>query len=269
MITPVLNPISISKDAKTITLADATGAYDVSLNPGGYGTPNFTGPPTRVGFTVRFWTDTVPFANKVIEDGSFITALLSDDGAPVTYITLGLPTGYFSSGIQHFKYYPFETINTVLSLTKNSKLATVLSGTAPDTFNAAYKAICLVDGGDNLHSNVILIDRTQAITSTTFYMDTAWTGDDTTMNMMISTEGDRKVLFTQMGEACIVSKIGYSAEKVRCDDKEIVKMMELVRWKLAAEIKYQKRDYDSAHKLMVAMEKECMACVVVQCSTCR
>lgn len=268
MLVPVLTPISITKNAKTITLADTTGAYNLTSNPGGYGAPNLVSPPTRVGFTVRFWTDTVPYANKIIEDTGIITALLTAGGTPITKVILGLADGYFPSGIHHIKYYPFEVVSTIVTLTQGSAVAEWVSGVIPSAFNAAFKAVLFTDDSDVLQSTVILLDTTVAATSTTFAMASGWAGDTGDYNMMLATEADLKVLFTQYGEACIDSKIGRLASIVNCNTKEVDKLMNLVRWKLAAEIKYQKRDYNGAHTLMVNVEKECTACDISRCLTC-
>jgi hypothetical protein len=121
MLKPVLTSLGNAKDAGSITLKDATGAYDVALNPGGYGAPNLAPPPAVIGMTWRYWSDDLNYANKIYTDAGFIADLIAG-GRTLKTQDLGLAAdGKFQSGIHQVKYYPYETTNCAITLIQDSQ----------------------------------------------------------------------------------------------------------------------------------------------------
>lgn len=268
MLKPVLKSLGVSKDAKLITLQDATGTYNVSTNTGGYGAPNAV-VPSIVGMRWRYWADDLPFADVVISDPTIVTAL-TGAGTPFGYTTLGLPDGAFPSGVYQVKYYPFETSTCVVTLQKGSRLITVTAGTAPNTFAPEYVAVLITDGTGVIKSDVLMIDRTKAMNSSEFYVDGTWQGNDVGgYKLLLATEADLKVLVTQLAESCIAGKIGALSAARYCRDEELDRLTEFTMWKFSADVKFQCKDYSGAHNLIVAAEKECRGCETdCGCKTC-
>lgn len=70
-------------------------------------------------------------------------------------------------------------------------------------------------------------------------------------------DGDLKVLFNQAAEQCIVSSVGKLAEKdCDCIDAERV-LNKLIRYRFAADVQFDLKDYDGAHNLVIAIGKYC------------
>lgn len=270
MLIPVLSLIARAKDATTITLKDSTGAYNVSTNPGGYGSPNRTSPPSKVGLKWRLWPDTAEYANIVIEDSGVIGNLVGS-GAVLTAAGLALTDSVFPSGVHQIKYYVFDTfVGTVVNLIQDSKLVTLTSGGSPLSYNAAYKAVILLNGSDVLKSKIFMLDTSATWTSTTFYMTEAWPDASITgYHIQLATEADLKVLFTELAQACIVSTIGaYARRRRECDPEAVNTLMEMVAWKQAAEVKFDALDYDGAHDLLSYIDGTCRECNALICQTC-
>lgn len=260
MIIPVLQVLSLADDSKSLVLKDATGTYDGTDNTGGYGTPN-PDAPTIVGLTARWWSDKKRYANKVFNDGGgIITGLLSDDGYSFDTESLGLPEGAFPTGVHVFKYYPFEETDTIVSVTKNSKTVTRTAGTAPNSYSSSYKAIILLDSGDVI-SKVLILDKSVAATATTFTLDEVWDGETGSgYTMMIATEADLKILFTQLAIACLIGKIGALATQADCESRNVAEYMEWLAWSYAAAIKFSCADYTGAHQTILALDSACRKC---------
>jgi hypothetical protein len=70
-------------------------------------------------------------------------------------------------------------------------------------------------------------------------------------------EGDLKVLVDQGAEKCIASQIGkLAAQDCDCTDCE-EELNKLLRWRFAAPVQFDCKDYDGAHNLVVAINQIC------------
>lgn len=263
MLKPVLGIIGVAKDASTITLRDVTGVYDVTTNPGGYGTPNAPVPIT-VGLTFKNWTDTLPYANIVGGAGCNTLSDLAtgiQDGYTFSQSILGLP-GTFRGGVQQVKYYPYEALDSIVTLTQGSKLVTVTAGTIPTAYNAGYISVLILSAdGMQVLSTVLLIDKTQPITSTTFYVDQPWGGiTGTGYKLMIATEGDLKILIDQLANACLSGKIGQLSLRQNCDTDYIDTLTTLTMWMFSAKVKFDGQDFAGADELIEDIQDRCFLC---------
>lgn len=259
MVIPVLSLIEVAKDATSITLKDATGAYNGTTNLGGYGTPN-AAVPTVIGMRTRYWPDDDIYGGFISDSAGLIAALMSTTGYAITGADLGLTDDEFTSGIHHFKYYPLEVFSTQVTLTLDSKLVTVTGGTAPDTWNAGYKGIMFWDG-ITLGTKVYLIDYTQPITSTTFYITEAWPAATVTdYDVQLAPEADLKVLVKELANECLVARIGKLGTGCGCNKDEIDILMRLTMWLFAAQVNAECADYQGAHNKVVAVDSECNDC---------
>lgn len=116
--------ISVSTDGKTITIQETTGAYNVSTNPGGFGTPN----PAISTFTTMLITGL--YVNQtliylVITNSGTVQVFLGGD-PQVLALTSELSPGVTGS-------FPF--VDGVLKLTSYAKQASVtISGLEGNAF---------------------------------------------------------------------------------------------------------------------------------------
>ncbi len=273
MLVPLISKLAVAKKALSVTLRDITGAYNVSTNPGGYGTPNIASPPGTVGFTFRQWDATTPYINYVTSDSASIVELLSSDGHELLASIIGLTK--FQEGVNHIKYYPFDPVvaSSEFSVVNGSKTITLVTPTLgmfdPTALDAAYIAVILIDDGGALASGILLLGNRDDWTSTTFTVDTAWggnTGDGYTIKL--ATEADLKILIKESTEACIAGKIGKIAEMECCENKVVEKLTDLTMWMFAATVKLQCEDYSGANDLVLKAYNECTYCISPDCLTC-
>ena len=261
MVTPIFISPSISKDGKTVYLRDNTGTYNLTTNPGGYGTPN-ANQPTQIGLRMRYWADTDIYAQLVTSNGTILSALLSaGDGYGFKMTDFGLTDATFTSGVHHIKYYPLEYVASIATLTQNSKLVEITGGISPDTWNTGYLGISFWDGA-TLGTKVFIIDRTLPITTTTFYLTEAWTDATITgRSVLIAPEGDLKVHVWQTANLCVTGRIGRLATGCGCNQEEELKLMRLVMWLFSSQVNFECKDYQGAHNKTVAVDLECNDCV--------
>jgi len=272
MLIPLISKLSIAKKASSMTLRDITGTYNVSTNPGGYGTPNLASPPVSIGLTWRQWDATVLYRNFVTSDAPTITELLSSTGHEFLATTLGIAK--FEEGVNHIKYYPLEAVaDSEFSVVAGSKTITLVTPTLgmfnPTTLDSAYKAAVLVNSGGAVVTGIMLLGDSVDWTTTTFTVDTAWAGTTgTDYTLMIGTEADLKVLVKEGTEGCISGKVGKLAKMECCDRKVIDRLTDLTMWMFSAEIEMQCAQYQAANDLVLAAYKECTYCISPDCLTC-
>lgn len=258
MLIPVLTKLTIAKGATSITLKDATGAYNVSTNPGGYGSPNMDSPPVAIGFTFREWSATIPYASLVTDDSGTIAALVSPTGYELAATVISATL--FNDGIQQIKYYPFKAFTGTYALVSGSKVITA-TGYNPTTLGDEYVAALVLSGADVIKSKVLLLTDRDTWTSTTFSVDTAW-GDSNVSgyHIMFATEADLKLLITDGLIACLSTKIATLPTKKRCDHKLIDEIIDLTMWRIAAEGKFECEDFDGANQLITKAYELCSWC---------
>ncbi len=269
MLSPVLSLIAKDKEAGSVTLRDTTGAYNVSTNPGGYGSPNPTSPPARVGFTFRYWDEDDPYSNQVIADSGIITALLGTDGYTFTGTMLGLSDGLLLSAVHHIKYYVFEAQGGVTAALVNGSKKITLTGLDPTSINAAYKAIIILTGVDVIKTTVLLLDRSEIWTSTELYVNTAWSLDTVSgYHIQLATEGDLKVFYDSLATQCIVdSTVRYARRTVDCDRDVVDGIIDLLAMKVAAQSKFGCDDFDGANAMLEMIDEQCGECFQLVCQT--
>lgn len=267
MIKPILTSLGVSKDGKTITLQDITGVYNNPDNLGGYGAPNAAS-PQYVGFTLRYWADDLPYINKIFGPGTPRTELLTA-GHAFSLLEFGQADEAFSVGVHHIKYYPFEPVSTVVTMTQGSKKITRTAGLVPSAFDVDYVAV-LVSSAGNPVSSVLMIDKTQTLTGTEFYVDQEWGNPALAgCTLQLATEADLKVLVSTGAECCVAGKIGALAIKQYCQPEEVNQLEDLIAWIFAAGVKMQLYDYTGAHNLIVGAYTQCSDnCPTTYCKTC-
>lgn len=250
----------ISKTATSVTLQDTTGAYNVSTNPGGYGTPNPASPAstTKAYILWRYWTDTSYGTPFTLSAGNITS--LQGAGLAITPLMQGLSTdsdAVFSDGIHQIKYIPAQALAGTGTFTASSKIV-VLSGSSGV---AALQAL-----GGIVWVLVVIAGTTYA-----YELDTTGTNDNTQLTLktavtvssgagatvIVGGEDDIKILINKAAEACIVSSTGALADiPGSCLEVEAT-LNKMIRWQFAANIQYECEDYDGAHNLVVSINKYC------------
>lgn len=273
MLIPLISKLAVAKKALSVTLRDITGVYNVTTNPGGYGSPNAVSPPGIIGLTFRQWDATVPYSNFVTSDSSDIAELISGTGHEFLATDLGLTL--FQEGVNHIKYYPFEPViaSTTFSVVLGSKVITKVTPSAgafdPTALGDEYIAAILINSGGAIVSKVLLLGDRDDWTSTTLTVDTTWAGTTGTgYTIRFATEADLKILIKESTENCLAGKIGKVAKMECCEDKVVDKLTDLTMWMFAAEVKLQCLDYQGANDLVLAAYKECTYCISPDCLTC-
>lgn len=254
---------SIGTKAATITLKDETGAYNVSTNPGGYGSTNELLSPattTKAYILWRYWTDEA-YSTAFSLTGQNITDIQST-GLSLTPVALGLSTDstdVFADGIHQVKYLPAQLLpnSATGTFTPGSKIVPLTNGlNIANLLNAgALTWIGVVDGSVTKFYEV---DASGTNNNTQITMKTAFSGAAPVVGAGIAAaEGDLKVLIATAAEACIVSSTGKLADiPGDCTAVEVI-LNKLIRWKFAAGILKDCQDYDGAHNMVVSINKYC------------
>lgn len=235
-----------------LTIKDSTGAYNVSTNPGGYGSPNPYNTPTQGFLLARYWTETSYLSTYL--DPSEMTSLLGSG------LSFGSATSAnaFADGVHQLKYLPLKDTGATAVFTNGSKTVTVTGFDITTLGEAGAKYAAAFDGADP-EGEPTLIDWTGTNNSTTITLKSVFLGATGTYALQVAVEGDLKVKINKAAEACIVGGIGKLAEvNCECIDNEKT-LNKLIRWRFAADVKFDLLDYEGAHNMIVAINKICAA----------
>lgn len=274
MLIPALSKLGIALLDASITLKDVTGSYNVSTNPGGYGSPNITSPAGAIGLTFNQWNEAAYEVNFATNNSAIRNGLLATDGYPFAPGDLGLTS--FPAGVHVIKYYPFEVKNVTVDLKNGSNIVavTVDGGSVIPALNSAYKAVVFTTTvnslSSQLKSNVKLLDRITSWDSGTFLLAEPWDGDDVqSVGVGFATEAVLKVIFTSATDGCLAQAIAkIPLNECTCEHDNVNKLLLLVAWVAAAKAKFDCLDYDGADILISQASAECNDCVIQNCKTC-
>lgn len=260
MITPVLSKTSISKDGITLSLRDATGTYDATTNPGGYGAPNAE-EPALVALSAKYWPDVTVYGTLISDNETVISELLGA-GTNVTTETFGGTAGaQFSPGVHVFKYYPLELTDLVAELTNGDKAVTIVSGSdIPSEWNENYIGVVFKNNETNEYSKLHMIDAS-TLEEGTFNIEDVFegtTGDD--YSVYIGPEADLKVLMQVPASECLVGRIANIPESCGCDSAEVNELTQLTMQMFAAQVNFNCMDYQSAHNKVYNVYLTCSDC---------
>lgn len=140
--------VGVNRDAAELYVKNTTGAYNVTTNPTGYGTPNTQVTDlTKIIFTLSSYTDKEVY--KFL--ASSISNVTNGNTITITSETLGADAGLrFEDGMYDFNEY--DVTNSNLTFTTASAGNSFINLTAPinqtqfDTFNV------LVDNNNNVYN---------------------------------------------------------------------------------------------------------------------
>lgn len=159
-------------DGKHIYIENDTGIYNVSTNPGGYGTPNYGSADlnkvvitpllpheSEYGTDIIYDSGTTPTAANIIAGTSNadITTILTEQAATAEV---------FPAGVYQFRYADYFTPNvaTTVSVTNGSKIVTAAAGLFTDAINSGFGFIEIVNGGNTDRLAIDSVDSNTQIT---------------------------------------------------------------------------------------------------------
>lgn len=201
MLTPVLNILNTANDGSTITLVDATGNYNVTTNPGGFGAPN----PLKASISgiilglVSLNDVTVSSPHRLTTPEQ--TNLLST-GQIFGFASFpGINTTRYADGVYQIKYDVLFGGTGQVGHTPSSLAFTL---TNADTLLAT--AVGFVLTSDT--SKIYYIDKTQTLTNTGGFVTEALPGTTASENYEIVYEGNLTILIDVQGDQCLTQDLG-------------------------------------------------------------
>ena len=239
---PKITSIAVSKTADTITLQDTTGT--------GYQSPY--APPFVLGYLRwKYWEDTA-MGEWVELTPEQMTALNTTDGQAFTPDDVGLVTeegAVFADGVHHMKYLPVYSIGSCNVLQDSDTITHLgpLSGDPTDIKWIGYPGVDPVE-----------VKSAVSGSTTTITLKELWPyPTDTDVVLYVGTEADLKILVSVAAEKCIVGAIGKISSQP-CDCHEAAQQVDqLIRWKFAADVHFDCKNYQGAHDLIKAINGFC------------
>jgi len=247
---PKISVITVNTaTGKSITLQDTTGVYNVTTNPGGYGTPNYA--TTDLDWALlwfRNYKDTTYTKQK-------LTSLISILGSGQAIA--GFTDGIFDDGTWEVKYYPVVAhpvtpgVDTAITWTVGSKVFNLASA---DTLLAGVSAILV----KNLSEEILYfldpdIPATNTQATVTEVLPSAGTG-----NVAFAYEADTRFLETYAADNCIATKTGLIVKECSCFDPEMQKLYLMMGKREGATIHFvEKQNYQAAHDLITQIASYC------------
>jgi hypothetical protein len=241
-LTRELTIVSTSKDGREIVIQDSTGAYHVTTNPTGYGTPN-----RATTDTVFLYTTVTRYDNGFVASGHKNPgdlAILTGANYTLTMADMGgVATTPFPDGVLKIATY---LMTDVVEATRTS--AKVIEGADLSTLLLADSIAVFGEDGIPVF---IAIDTSKPNLSTKIYLikDVCIDGFTEVYPAYSSSE---VVLNMAAGESALVTEIGKYADEGGCTDKDL-ELMLLYREKIAAEIKFSCKNYSAANLLAYSL----------------
>lgn len=233
---------------KSITLLDTTGAYNVSTNPGGYGSPNYA--TTDLDWAILRFRN---YANEEYTDQklSSVTAILGS-GQNVA----GLTDGVFDAGAWEVKYYPViahpvtPNVDTSITWAVGSKTFNL---TNASTVLAGVTAILIKNISD---TKLYFLDPDIPVTSTqgtvTEILPSAGTG-----NIALAYEADTRFLAVSQANDCLAKDSGKYICECTCFSPEMQQLYLRMGKLTAADLHFAQGNYQAAHDLIIQAAAYC------------
>jgi hypothetical protein len=246
---PTLTQVSIADDASVITVKDGTGTYDVSANPGGYGTPNpAQNIITAVVLAAIYYSNVdAPFYYVPADFSALFASGLGLTPGNFSGIASG---GVFADGVYTFKYYVGFTPGASMSFTAG---ATQFNVTGADTLFATAVAFSIPS---NDPAKLYFINRMMPLSTVGGYVTSPLPDITTPVTINIFYEGDLKTLNYKNGNNCLISDLGAWSE-TGCNSETFRDVWKRYEWKVAVEAKFSKKLYQDAHNLAVKLGSYC------------
>ncbi len=245
---PVLKVLSVSDNADKITVADATGNYEATANPGGFGAPN----PTQaaiVAVLIQLNSFRVPnvYTSLAIAD----TVNLFNDliGVSLLPAQFGLGTS-FPDAVYDLKY---NLAYAMADVTVTPGAVTFQIAGADVLFANAVGFI--LPGIDS--KKVWYIDRTKTLDANGGSVIEAFPQDVVALQPAQQVyEGSLTLLVNKAGNNCLIQDIAAWSE-YNCEDKNFRNIWDRYKMKVAMEVKFSRRLLLDAHRLAVRLADYC------------
>lgn len=240
-----LSKVSLSTDGTTLIVQDTTGDYDVSTNPGGYGSPNPVRPTSLVQLRWKLYRDC---SWKLISGG--YTQSDIESGFAITAINTGLSIvlNLLPDGVEQILYLGgYNMTGSVTTVPGESTINIVdldVSTLVPGMYisfqatpTVLYKVISIISG---------------VIT-----LDTPYGGTNTTETCIQWYVGELDVLIQTLGQNRINDRlIRFIAKSIT--DIELDELTKLTMDELAASARMDAGDIAGANDLALSVQDRCL-----------
>lgn len=247
---PKISVVTVDNTTGTsITLQDTTGAYNVSTNPGGYGSPNIA--TTDLDWAL-LWFRNYADTDYTKEKLTSLTALLAS-GENIE----GFTDGIFDDGVWEVKYYPIVAhpispgVDTTITWTVGSKTFNL---TTASTVLAGASAILIKNlDTEKLYFLDPAVPASSTQATVTEVLPSAGTG-----LVAVAYEADTRFLESHAADDCIAIKTGLIVKECSCFDPEMQEMLLRYGKREAADIHFTvKQNYQAAHDLITQLTSYC------------
>lgn len=230
-----LSQVSLSTDGTVLTVQDTTGAYNVSTNPGGYGTPN-PATPTKVQLRWKTFFSCV----WAVVTGTYAYAdVLAGYGITTVSLALSTIPSLFPDGINQVQYLAGYLLTGSVTVLPGSTTVTVVDMDTSKLTAGMYLSFA---------SDPNTLYYILSIASTTIILETPYGGSNTTetcyqwystvLNVLVQTLGQNRI----NDRLCRVTVDNLT-------DSELNKLLQLTMDELAASARYDIGDYAGADVL--------------------
>lgn len=237
--------VAQAQDNKSVTFDDTTGAYDVSTNPGGYGTPNpaYTDILRAVLQITNLKTDAISYYLLTQAEAQALAN-------PATENPLTLDSYYIgqtavdedlvaiNDGTFQIKYVPILAEAITIGATNGS---VVVTGTSLTTIFANYSVIYF-DG------KLYEIDKVNGFTSTSMRLKTAFSGTTGSFSAQTGAMALLKFGLNGVGNTTLIKAIG---QITCCSDTD--QLMDILLFKFGTDAKEQCGDIEGYQKIIDGM----------------
>lgn len=233
---------------KTILVKDTTGAYNVSTNPGGYGSPNYA---TADLDWVLLLFKNYDQSDYTIKKYTTLSDILGA-GQSIT----GFTDGVFDDGIWELKYYPVIAhpvtpgVDTTITWTVGAKK---FSLTSANTVLAGAAAILLKDVST---TKLYFLDPDVPPTSTeatiTEVLPSSGTG-----KLAVAYEADTRFMETAAADNCLAIDTGLVIKECSCFDESMSNLFLRMGKREGATIHFSKENYQAAHDIITQLAAYC------------
>jgi hypothetical protein len=229
----------------SITLQDDTGVYNVTTNPGGYGTPNpGSGDVLKTLIREEYMGDTAPGSWEVINTvevlgaGSVWTHSFREGVTKITYLVGTDIVGGGFTGLKGNLQFLLTNANTVL-----------LGATFIEIDGIVYE-----------------LDLSKGLSATGGWVKTAFSQDHIVAGGIQYFQGYVYTLWNTQGYKALIQEIGNVAcTTLECGMTALDLLLVRYRFYLATGYNFTKKNYSKAHNLAVMLSPEL---TTTNCATC-
>lgn len=257
---PLAPKISVTsvdtKTGTTVTVQDTTGTYNVSTNPGGYGTPNYD--TTDLDWALLWFRN----YNETTYHTLKLTSLTSILGSGQS--VAGFVNGIFGDGVWEVKYYPIvahpvtPNVDTTITWTVGSKTFNL---TSANTRLAGVAAILIKDISQE---KLYFLDPNSPPTSSTATVTEQLPSTGTGL-VALAYEADTRFMMTKAADDCLATFTGLAISDCLCDNELLVEAILRRGKRDGATTHFNTGNYQAAHNIITQLAAYCDNTVNCNC----